>query len=503
MARFMNDNSSTSINIHQFMDQEQKTTVLASCYSVDTTASVVDGFHYCTTMGAGSKTTYSSPPLEISLASTAGSSYPVGNLLEHKGEATHTIPGECERLFCDKLSAIFRGERRLFRQESLGIDASHHRSNGTGLDNGRIQRWIEVMDYTSDTIYRGFVTTSGGERTLFVFFEETALGHGLKSGLIALFELGSIPAFDCSQIVACVPRTQDGIEIEFTRNLGWCGFGLTTLKPWDTKCCLGDNPISTKWLFLSSEFGMAGTLLFQLAASFMFPKFLLPPSIFSNRRDAGESTNPSNLEAGRSTDKSSRHKLLNGHTSCIRCSSCAAHLCLTSQIISKGFTGRHGRAYLVSAQPTVNALTNLAETLPNTILQDPVSRNLVTGAHTVSDITCVSCGSVLGWKYIGAEEDSQKYKVGKFILETRKVMTTAAWDATTHGTDLRGYPATPAKSKGAITSRTTLDDVEFDSQDEDECEDLFSGIWTPNLAVRRRDRKLGRNPSSSVITPCS
>ncbi|KAL3496966.1 ornithine decarboxylase antizyme-domain-containing protein [Aspergillus germanicus] len=202
---------------------------------------------------SGSKTTYLSPPLEISLASAAGSSYSVGNLLEQKGEATHTIPGECERLFCDKLSAIFRGERRLSRQESLGVDASQRWSNGTSFDNGRIQRWVEVMDYTDDTIYRGFVATSGGERTLFVFFEETSLGHGLKSGLIALFELASVPAFDCSQIVACVPRLQHGAEIELTRNLGWCGFGLTTLKPWDTKCCLRDNPISAKWLFLSSE----------------------------------------------------------------------------------------------------------------------------------------------------------------------------------------------------------------------------------------------------------
>jgi hypothetical protein len=109
------------------------------------------------------------------------------------------------------------------------------------------------MDYTNDTIYRGFVATSGGERTLFVFFEETSLGHGLKSGLIALFELASVPAFGCSQIVACVPRLRDGAEIELTRNLGWCGFGLTTLKPWDTKGCLRDNPISAKWLFLSSE----------------------------------------------------------------------------------------------------------------------------------------------------------------------------------------------------------------------------------------------------------
>ncbi|KAL3457739.1 ornithine decarboxylase antizyme-domain-containing protein [Aspergillus heterothallicus] len=202
---------------------------------------------------SGSKTIYSSPPLEIPPASTAGSSYSVTNLLDQKGEATHTIPEECERLFCDQLSAIFRGERRLSRQESLGIDAPQNRSNGTSFDNVRIERWVEVMDYTNDTIYRGFITVLGGERTLFVFFEDIALGHGLKSGLIALFELASLPVFDCTQLVASVPRTQEGIGMEFTRNLGWCGFSLTTLKPWDPKCCLRDNAISTKWLFLSSE----------------------------------------------------------------------------------------------------------------------------------------------------------------------------------------------------------------------------------------------------------
>ncbi|KAL2833226.1 ornithine decarboxylase antizyme-domain-containing protein [Aspergillus cavernicola] len=201
---------------------------------------------------SGSKTAHTSPPLDISLASAVGSSSPVNNLLEQKGEATHTIPEECERLFCDKLSAIFLGERRLSRQESLGIDASQIRPNDTNYEYRQIQRWVEVLDYSSDAIYRGFVTNASGEPTLFVFLAETALDHGLKSGLIALFELAGIPAFGCSQIVACVPRLQCNAELELTRNLGWCGFGLTTLQPWDTTNCL-DFPISTTWLFLSAE----------------------------------------------------------------------------------------------------------------------------------------------------------------------------------------------------------------------------------------------------------
>ncbi|KAL4998099.1 ornithine decarboxylase antizyme-domain-containing protein [Aspergillus recurvatus] len=198
---------------------------------------------------SGSNSPHKSPSLDISLASTMESSYPVDDSLEQKGEAAHTIPGECERLFCDALSAIFLGER-LSRQESLGVDASLTQMNNAGGENPRIETWVEVLDYTSDAIYRGFVTDMTGERTLFVFLAETAAGHGLKSGLIALFELASVSVFGCSQIVACVPRSKNGSELESVRNLGWCGFGLTTLEQFGAK---NANFLSNRWLFLSAE----------------------------------------------------------------------------------------------------------------------------------------------------------------------------------------------------------------------------------------------------------
>ena len=73
----------------------------------------------------------------------------------------------------------------------------------------------------------------------------------------------------------------------------------------------------------------------------------------------------------------------------------------------------------------------------------------MTGMHTVADIACVGCSTVLGWKYVrpgptlpagrpnalpalltaaglhvqeAAVEESQKYKEGKFILEKAKIM---------------------------------------------------------------------------------
>ncbi|KAI9924502.1 hypothetical protein MW887_006774 [Aspergillus wentii] len=202
---------------------------------------------------SGLKPSSSSPPLDHAIALSAGSNWPSNILPEYKGEAAHTIPGECERLFCDRLFAVFLGERRLVRQASLGVNAHQvTRPNYTAPECKRIQEWAELWDYTGDTIYRGFVTSMSGERTLFVFFAEDTLGHSLKTGLIALFELASISNFDCSQIVACIRRSQDTAELEAVRNLGWCGFSLTTLKPWIT-----DNDdefsLSEKWLFLSAE----------------------------------------------------------------------------------------------------------------------------------------------------------------------------------------------------------------------------------------------------------
>ncbi|KAB8204579.1 yippee zinc-binding/DNA-binding /Mis18, centromere assembly-domain-containing protein [Aspergillus parasiticus] len=233
----------------------------------------------------------------------------------------------------------------------------------------------------------------------------------------------------------------------------------------------------------------------------MFPKFLLPPTVFRSRQrnvgcssSAGPSARPSPMDE-------SCQKYLGGAVSYIQCSRCATDLCLTSQIISKGFTGRYGRAYLVSAEPIACVISTTCprtETLPNTIMQKPVSRQLVTGAHTVGDISCAFCGNILGWKYVAAEEEAQRYKVGKFILETKRIMTSSLWESASY--------AEPFASSGSMnfakTEVDTPDDrVEFDSHDEDECEDLFAGVWSPGLAIRRRSRKLDRHTSIFGLTP--
>jgi hypothetical protein len=75
-----------------------------------------------------------------------------------------------------------------------------------------------------------------------------------------------------------------------------------------------------------------------------------------------------------------------------------------------------------------------------------------------------------------AEEETQRYKIGKYILETKRVVKS--------GNEWEDVDADTTQCNEIVE-----EEVQFDSQDEDECEDLFSGIWTPELAARRRRNK--------------
>ena len=224
-----------------------------------------------------------------------------------------------------------------------------------------------------------------------------------------------------------------------------------------------------------------------------FPVYLLPSIPFGRRKTTSDSTicTGSNQPTGFADRPVADY--LNGHTSHLRCAKCLTDVCLTSQIISKGFTGRHGRAYLVSPFPALSDFTQVSKAaandlcLPNTKTDAPSSRQLVTGAHTVSDVRCAFCSSMLGWKYDGAEEESQRYKVGKYILETKMICSSSNWEIC----ELR----LPPMSLGHWNRDASREEVvEFDSQDEDECEDLFAGVWSPSLAAKRRQGKSFRKP---------
>ena len=224
------------------------------------------------------------------------------------------------------------------------------------------------------------------------------------------------------------------------------------------------------------------------------PVFLLPPIPRRRRKTSTDlQSSISSTNSAGSLDSPTSETYLQGHTSHLRCAKCATDVCFTSQIVSKGFTGRHGRAYLISPSPTSAAMGQVPQPgralcLPNTKTETPSQRQLVTGVHTVSDVRCAFCGSMLGWKYDGAEEESQRYKVGKYILETKMVCSSSDWEHEACGmTPSSLYTSTMAEAHNRDGGA-----VEFDSQDEDECEDLFAGVWTSNLALKRRQHQVFR-----------
>jgi hypothetical protein len=55
MAKDLSSNSTNYYQLQKLSDRNSKTSVLASCYSVDASSMMLHGFHYCTTLGPGSQ----------------------------------------------------------------------------------------------------------------------------------------------------------------------------------------------------------------------------------------------------------------------------------------------------------------------------------------------------------------------------------------------------------------------------------------------------------------
>ncbi|KAF9882234.1 hypothetical protein CkaCkLH20_00270 [Colletotrichum karsti] len=230
----------------------------------------------------------------------------------------------------------------------------------------------------------------------------------------------------------------------------------------------------------------------------------------------------------------SRLSLARTQSDTLRCSTCSADIAFSSQIVSKGFTGRYGRAYLVAAtasphlpppgspgQPPPNSAAGPG-TLANVRIGKCENRQLVTGWHVVADITCVLCSAKLGWKYVDAKELSQKYKVGKFILEVERVVPFRSWEDVEEGRSDDDHGVSDEEEESGDEDDVEMRDVEdkkadkdvkrdgddgaddvdeddseaeevvivFDSEDEDDLEDMFSGTWDPEVVAKRRSRRV-------------
>lgn len=78
---------------------------------------------------------------------------------------------------------------------------------------------------------------------------------------------------------------------------------------------------------------------------------------------------------------------------------------LQDELISKAFSGRDGKAYLFFS-------------VFNTEKGPKEDRQLLTGLHTVADLTCAGCKRSVGWYYLRAYQAAQRYKEGKSLLST-------------------------------------------------------------------------------------
>ncbi|KAI8337122.1 Yippee/Mis18 [Chlamydoabsidia padenii] len=91
------------------------------------------------------------------------------------------------------------------------------------------------------------------------------------------------------------------------------------------------------------------------------------------------------------------------------CTNCKTHLSTGDALISQGFQGQYGQAFLFKS--VVNIIPGEAE-----------ERIMTTGVHVVQDISCCQCNTILGWVYVKAYDEENRYKEGKYILE-KKLLT--------------------------------------------------------------------------------
>jgi len=96
------------------------------------------------------------------------------------------------------------------------------------------------------------------------------------------------------------------------------------------------------------------------------------------------------------------------------CAGCSCDLALQDELVSRAFSGRAGPAFLLRSAVNVK-------------LAKSEAKMLLTGMHTISNITCKGCEAPLGWVYIKASDPAQKYKEGKYIIEKDKVMKENCW----------------------------------------------------------------------------
>lgn len=120
----------------------------------------------------------------------------------------------------------------------------------------------------------------------------------------------------------------------------------------------------------------------------------------------------------------------------------------------------------------------------NVITGPDEERALITGLHVVCDLYCSCCKNIVGWKYVDAQEETQKYKIGKYILEKAKIKkesnffntsaespTTTTTTSISFGTELQSTVSTQTTPRGISRLTLVVSQGEDDESEEDDSDE--------------------------------
>jgi len=88
----------------------------------------------------------------------------------------------------------------------------------------------------------------------------------------------------------------------------------------------------------------------------------------------------------------------------LQCLACSNPLLKEADIVSSDYRVQTGRAYLVTNAYNINFADEIQEAV------------YTTGQYSIKDISCMRCATKLGITYVGASDEANHYKLGKFLI---------------------------------------------------------------------------------------
>ncbi|KAK9806862.1 hypothetical protein WJX72_005266 [[Myrmecia] bisecta] len=96
------------------------------------------------------------------------------------------------------------------------------------------------------------------------------------------------------------------------------------------------------------------------------------------------------------------------------CACCGCDLACSSALIWEGVMGPLQPAFLFRATLNINTCSEQRQ------------QRLSTGTYTLVDVACRCCDTALGWKYLNASCEAQKYKEGGTLLQKARLQQVTA-----------------------------------------------------------------------------